>query len=189
MVRIGIIGSGRMGRVHANNAAKLKGEALVVGCSDADPAVAEHLAAQLDARAYGSATELLTDSGIDAVVIASPTPTHAEIALQALEHLRRGHSPGPATMDELSQCFRIVVHAQGIEDRFPFTHTNQADGRVGLPLGKRYLCRARYHRAMPDGGGDQRLILEVPGMRVDTVQVADVREPTTKAGVETIRQR
>jgi len=85
MVRIGIIGAGRMGRVHAESLGKLRDKAEVVGFVDISPKAAQEFAAKYPIRAYPSTDELLAVPSLDAVVIATPTPTHAEIALQALK--------------------------------------------------------------------------------------------------------
>lgn len=84
MVRIGVIGAGRMGRVHAESIQKLPESAALAGCVDISPAAAAEFTARFPVRVYPSLAELLGDAGVDAVVIATPTPTHAEIALQAL---------------------------------------------------------------------------------------------------------
>ncbi|OGV67726.1 MAG: hypothetical protein A3K19_10835 [Lentisphaerae bacterium RIFOXYB12_FULL_65_16] len=85
MVRIGIIGNGRMGKVHAEALEKLADRATVAGCVDTNPTTAQAFAARFKTRVYVSTSELVADSNVDAVVIATPTPTHAEIALAALK--------------------------------------------------------------------------------------------------------
>ena len=50
-----------------------------------DPALQERYAARYpQARMYGDFDELLADDGIDAVVIATPVPTHYALARSAL---------------------------------------------------------------------------------------------------------
>jgi len=85
MVRIGIIGAGRMGRVHAESIQKLPESATLAGCVDISAKAAAEFTARFPVRVYASQAELLADSTVDAVLIATPTPTHAEIALQALQ--------------------------------------------------------------------------------------------------------
>lgn len=75
-LRIGLFGTGRIGQVHAANAASLPGTTLRWIC---DPALDQ---ARATAEQYGcpgvtgSPEELLAAGDLDAVVVASPTPTH-----------------------------------------------------------------------------------------------------------------
>ncbi|MEO7912877.1 MAG: Gfo/Idh/MocA family oxidoreductase [Roseiflexaceae bacterium] len=82
-VRLGIIGCGVIGRMHARVAAD--SELLrPVAVADVREAVAQEVAAQYGvARAYGSAEALLADPAIEAVVLALPTAGRAELALAA----------------------------------------------------------------------------------------------------------
>ena len=76
-MRIGIIGLGRIGAFHAATLDGLDSvESLVL--TDALPAAAATAAERLGATAVGSLPELLA-SGVDAVVIASSTPTHLDL--------------------------------------------------------------------------------------------------------------
>lgn len=76
-MRIGLLGTGRIGSFHAGVLARHpEVEALVV--ADIDPARAATVAGRTGARAVATATELF-DSGVDAVVIASATSAHAEL--------------------------------------------------------------------------------------------------------------
>jgi myo-inositol 2-dehydrogenase / D-chiro-inositol 1-dehydrogenase len=83
---IGVIGTGGMGTRHAVNLQQHVVGARVVAVYDLD---AEHAAAA--AKAVGGARvaadplELIADPAVDAVVIASPDPTHAELAAACLK--------------------------------------------------------------------------------------------------------
>lgn len=79
-MRIGLIGCGRIGAFHAATLTALDVvEELLV--TDAFPALAEKVAAELGATVVADSTALLA-SGLDGVVIASSTPTHLDL-LQA----------------------------------------------------------------------------------------------------------
>ena len=70
---IAVIGAGRIGRIHARNIAA-HAEARLAGVADVDAAAAATLAG-----ACGVGAVSLDEAfGADAVLIASPTPTHAE---------------------------------------------------------------------------------------------------------------
>jgi myo-inositol 2-dehydrogenase / D-chiro-inositol 1-dehydrogenase len=76
-MRVGLVGVGRIGALHAETLAGLAGvgELLI---ADADPARARQVAAKVDGTAVGSVPELFA-AGLDAVVVAAPTGAHAEL--------------------------------------------------------------------------------------------------------------
>src|SRR5687767_14588862 len=76
MIRIGLIGAGRIGRIHAGNVAANSG-ATLAAVSDAIPKAAAALAKETGARAE-TLDGLMADNSIDAVMICSPTDTHAD---------------------------------------------------------------------------------------------------------------
>ena len=81
-MKIGLIGAGRIGSIHAGTlSAHPEVEALVVG--DYDTGLAGKLAARYGAEAASSVDELF--SSVEAVVIASPTDTHVDYLLRAAE--------------------------------------------------------------------------------------------------------
>jgi myo-inositol 2-dehydrogenase/D-chiro-inositol 1-dehydrogenase len=77
VIGIAVIGAGRIGRIHAGNVAASR-RARLVGVADALPAAADALAAELGVRAAPVAA-FIAAPGVDAVMICSPTPTHAEL--------------------------------------------------------------------------------------------------------------
>ncbi len=88
-VRIAVVGLGYWGPNLARNVDALAGAELAWGC-DARPEVRERFAAQYPhARVAAELDELLADPGLDAVMLATPVPTHgplAERVLQAGKH-------------------------------------------------------------------------------------------------------
>lgn len=76
--RFGLIGTGRIGVAHAANIAASPHAELV---RVVDPYVdsARGVAARFGGEALASADELLRAGDIDAVLVASPTPTHADL--------------------------------------------------------------------------------------------------------------
>ncbi len=77
MLKVGLLGVGRIGGVHARTIAAHPGSALVA-ISDAIAENAETLAAQHGA-AVRSSEDIIADSAIDAVLIATPTDTHSAL--------------------------------------------------------------------------------------------------------------
>lgn len=82
-VRIGVIGCGRIGRLHTTNLSRSVPEAVVAGV--ADPLVAK--ATWLDELGVYHRHEdyhsLLTQDDVDAVLVCSPTDTHSKIVTEA----------------------------------------------------------------------------------------------------------
>lgn len=82
MLRVAVIGAGRIGKVHAAAVASHPQAELVAVC-DPFGTAAEELAGAYNAKAYKDAAELFADPGVDAVIIGSPTPLHAPQVLAA----------------------------------------------------------------------------------------------------------
>jgi predicted dehydrogenase len=83
-VRVGVVGLGYWGPNLARNFDRLPGAELTWLC-DGDDAVRERVAAAFPAsRATADLDELLADPELDAVVIATPVPTHAPLAERVL---------------------------------------------------------------------------------------------------------
>jgi len=84
-VRVGVAGLGYWGPNLARNFAAIPGCELAWLC-DSDEARRDKLAlAHPGARATGELSDLLGDETLDAVVLATPVPTHADLAVAVLE--------------------------------------------------------------------------------------------------------
>ncbi|QTI48823.1 Gfo/Idh/MocA family protein [Streptomyces nojiriensis] len=81
-MRIGLIGTGRIGSFHAAVLARHP-EAGSLLLADADPARAARLADRLGATAAPSVEQVFT-WGVDAVVVASATEAHADLVVRAV---------------------------------------------------------------------------------------------------------
>ena len=77
MLRVGLLGAGRIGQVHAT-AISAHPDSVLVAISDVVASAAEALAAQYDAMVRTS-DEIVADSTIDAVLIATSTDTHSDL--------------------------------------------------------------------------------------------------------------
>ena len=76
MIRFGVIGAGRIGKVHAATIAA-NPKAKLAFIADAMPKAAEELAAKYGAK-VASVDEIMKSKEVDAVLIGSPTGFHAE---------------------------------------------------------------------------------------------------------------
>lgn len=78
-INVGLVGAGRIGRVHAENLVYRVPEANLVAASDVFVEAAQKLSAELDVPAvYQDPRHILDDKEIDAVLICSSTDTHAQ---------------------------------------------------------------------------------------------------------------
>ncbi|WP_138466072.1 inositol 2-dehydrogenase [Poseidonocella sp. HB161398] len=77
MLRIAVLGVGRIGRMHAANIA-LHPRAALAGVFDVNDAAATEIATALGTVKFASAEEAVASEAVDALLIASSTATHAD---------------------------------------------------------------------------------------------------------------
>ncbi len=83
-LRIGVIGAGRIGRVHAETLAFRLSGATASSITDVNGDVARDVAERFRIpRVVSESKEIFNDPAIDAVLICSPTETHADLVVQA----------------------------------------------------------------------------------------------------------
>jgi len=83
MIRVGLIGAGHFGAVHARALARIPDAVLAAVCAG-DPQSAAAFAARYGGTPRDDWRGLLDDPAIDVVVIATPHDLHTEIAIAAL---------------------------------------------------------------------------------------------------------
>ncbi|RUS60991.1 inositol 2-dehydrogenase [Pseudorhodobacter sp. E13] len=111
-VRFAILGAGRIGKVHASAVASVPGAALIA-ISDPMPAAAEAVRAMYgcDVRSI-DAIEASAD--VDAVVICTPTDTHADL----IERFSRAgkavfcEKPVDLSLDRVAACLKVVTESK-----------------------------------------------------------------------------
>jgi len=85
-LHFGIIGAGSIGKVHAETLAFRMPESQIVAITDVNREAAQSLAARCGiATIAGSSAEIIADPRVDAVLICSPTDTHADLIVAAAE--------------------------------------------------------------------------------------------------------
>ncbi len=144
-LRIGVIGAGRIGKIHAENLTRRIPGATVVAIADPALEAARETAERLRIPlAMADHHEILSDPEVDAVVICSSTNTHASIiceAAQAGKHIfcEKPISYDLAQIDEsLSAVNKAGVKLQvGFNRRFDPSFRNVremvAAGKIGEP--------------------------------------------------------
>ena len=81
MIRVGLLGTGRIGRLHAETIAS-HSESTLYAVSDIDSGSANELAVQYGA-ALKSSEEVISDPNVDAILIATSTDTHSDFIEKA----------------------------------------------------------------------------------------------------------
>ena len=84
MVKVGLVGCGFMGTMHANVYRALDGAELV-GVWDRKPERAAEFSQKWGCRVCGSYEEMLRDANVDVVDVCLPTDVHAEFSIKACE--------------------------------------------------------------------------------------------------------
>jgi myo-inositol 2-dehydrogenase/D-chiro-inositol 1-dehydrogenase len=77
MIKIAVLGCGRIGRMHALNIAAHP-QAVVAGVFDVNRSAADEIGALLGVRVFETAEAVFGDGNVDAVLVATSTPTHAD---------------------------------------------------------------------------------------------------------------
>lgn len=84
LINVGVIGAGRIGKIHAENIATRISAAKLVAIADNNFSTAKELAEKLGVNSvYADYHAILSDKSIDAVAICSSTDTHAKILIEA----------------------------------------------------------------------------------------------------------
>jgi predicted dehydrogenase len=106
-MRVGIVGSGFMGSVHAS--AWSKTPATLAGVASADIKSAEALASQFHARAYPSFEDMLEE--VDVVDICTPTFLHHQMVLKAAQAKKHIVCEKPLALEPTS-AWEMITAAQ-----------------------------------------------------------------------------
>jgi myo-inositol 2-dehydrogenase / D-chiro-inositol 1-dehydrogenase len=111
IVRMGLIGAGRIGRIHGGNIAAHP-RARLAAVADALPAAAEALAAATGSHVR-DLTSILEEPEIDAVVICTPTDLHADLIERAAKAGKAVFCEKPVDLDakRIRQCLKVVAAA------------------------------------------------------------------------------
>jgi myo-inositol 2-dehydrogenase / D-chiro-inositol 1-dehydrogenase len=146
-ISIGVIGAGGMGSRHVMNVHRHVVGARVAAIYDLDQARARRVAAECgSAKAFQDPVQLIQDADVDAVVIASPDPTHAEFVQECLRHHKPVLCEKPLAITaaealkiiETEQALGRRLIAVGFMRRFDPQHVAVrqavAAGEIGRPI-------------------------------------------------------
>lgn len=109
MLRIAVLGAGRIGRIHAGNIAAHP-KARLVAVADVDAEAATAVAAAHGART-GTAVDLVGAPDVDAIAICTPTDTHADLIEQAVAAGKAVFCEKPVDLSSarIRSCLAIVA--------------------------------------------------------------------------------
>lgn len=97
MINVGILGAGRIGKVHALSLKKIEGVNLT---SVADPYLDEEWAKDFGIEnRYKDVASIINDESIDAVYICTPTDSHADLIMQAAKKGKAVFCEKPVDLD------------------------------------------------------------------------------------------
>jgi len=139
--RIGVIGCGRIGRMHASLLAREVPGFVVAAVADAVPAAAEGVSAAIGAPVR-SIEELLASEDVDTVAICTSTDTHVDLIIAAAQAGKAIFCEKPVSLDleQVDRALGAVEEAGvpfmiGFNRRFDPGHKSVrdrvADGSVG----------------------------------------------------------
>jgi myo-inositol 2-dehydrogenase / D-chiro-inositol 1-dehydrogenase len=143
-LRVGVVGVGRIGRMHTELLARRVPGATVAAIHDAHAPSAQAVGADLGVPVAGSADELVSSPDVDAVAICTSTPTHADLIVAAAGAGKAVFCEKPVSLDleEVDRALRAVAGAAvpfqvGFNRRFDPAHASVraavAAGEVGDP--------------------------------------------------------
>ena len=159
-LKVGLIGLGRLGRVYARDLSSRLAETELTAVADTNAALASDIAAEFEvSRSYGNPEELCADRNVDAVVIVSPTHTHRDVVIAAMNARKPTFCEKPLALS-LAEC-RAMENAvttsgaffqMGFMRRFDPGYAaakKQIDeGRVGRPVVFKSTSRDPYRPSL-----------------------------------------
>lgn len=154
-LRVGVAGLGRMGSLHARNLAGRIPGARLTRVVDADPGRAAAVGAALAVPTSTDFADLLAPD-VDAVVVATPTPLHAEQAEAAAQAGKHVFCEKPVSLD-LARTYAVTdavraagVHLQvGFHRRFDPDYRAAHERVVRGALGRLYRFGCTHREARP----------------------------------------
>jgi myo-inositol 2-dehydrogenase / D-chiro-inositol 1-dehydrogenase len=153
-LHVGVIGVGRIGAFHARTLTGIEGVRAVTVC-DADRDRARALATELGVGAVDS-PEALIEAGVDALVIATPTPSHAPLLRLAARAGLPTFCEKPIGLDvetvaavaEEVERARVLVQV-GFQRRFDAGYRAAAEAVATGALGNLLVVRLATHDPSP----------------------------------------
>ncbi|CAN7590427.1 inositol 2-dehydrogenase [Pararhizobium sp. LjRoot238] len=109
MLKIAVLGCGRIGRMHAENIAAHP-RASLAGVFDVHRPAADDIGSKLGARVFASADAVFSSADVEAVLIATSTPTHADFLEQAVASGKPVlcEKPIDLSLQRVNACAKVI---------------------------------------------------------------------------------
>ncbi|RLG90774.1 MAG: inositol 2-dehydrogenase [Thermoprotei archaeon] len=164
-IGVGVVGLGRIGRLHAEILKYKVENAELVAVSDVIENLARSVGERLGVQWYTDYDKMLENKNIDAVVISVPTFLHKDMIIKALEHGKHVfvEKPMTVTVDEAREVMSSVKKhglklQVGFNRRFDYAYLNAKkridEGEIGRPI--TYISIARDPGAPPRWAADPK---------------------------------
>jgi myo-inositol 2-dehydrogenase/D-chiro-inositol 1-dehydrogenase len=148
-IGVGVIGTGRIGKLHIQHLSQNIPEAELIALCSLDTETAQILTAQFNIpKVTSDYTTLLTDSQIDAVLVASSTDTHVEICQAAAKAGKHIFCEKPIALDleQIDETLAIVEKAGikfqvGFNRRFDINFKRVREAIVTGEIGEPHILR------------------------------------------------
>jgi myo-inositol 2-dehydrogenase / D-chiro-inositol 1-dehydrogenase len=142
-MRIGLLGAGRIGQIHGRSAAEHK-SATLAAVFDVDAKAAGAIAAGTGATVAKGIPDIIGDKSIDAVLICTPTDTHADLIEQAAKAGKAIFCEKPVDLsaERVRACLKVVADTKAklmigfnrrFDPSFASLQKRLAAGEVGKP--------------------------------------------------------
>ena len=145
-LKVGVIGTGAIGRTHIQRLTNQVTGARVTAVSDINQEIAQKIASEYDAKYYEQGEDLIEDPDVEAVVICSWDPTHEKYVLAAIRAGKFVFCEKP--LAETAEGCRHIVDAEiasgkhlvqvGFMRRFDMGYRSMKEqlssGKFGAPL-------------------------------------------------------
>jgi len=144
-LKIGVIGAGRIGKVHAATLVQNVPQAEVLAIADIDLAGASELAQKFGiSKVSTNYKDIINDPEIEAVVICSPTDTHAQYIIEAAQAGKHifCEKPVDLTLAAIQKALEAVEKAgvklmvgfnRRFDPNFMKIHEMVKEGKIGQP--------------------------------------------------------
>ncbi|MGI6149593.1 MAG: inositol 2-dehydrogenase [Firmicutes bacterium] len=113
IIRVGVIGAGRMGKIRVDNFSRIPGVEVAALATPYEAETYEWARASGIPKITEDANEILQDDSIQAVAICSPTSTHSEYVIEAAKQGKHIFCEKPIanTVAETKQVLEVVTEA------------------------------------------------------------------------------
>ena len=147
-IRIGLVGTGRIGRMHARLLAREVSGLALASVYDVDPESAREVAAELGVEAAPSAEELMASPAVDAIAVCTSTDTHVDLVVPAAATGKPIFLEKPISLDlaEVDRALSAVERAGsflqvGFNRRFDPGHASVRQAIEAGEVGDVHLLR------------------------------------------------